>query len=77
MTKADKLKEKLTRGQIDANEGFLLLNQSGWKCERQKGSHQTWARGSETLTLAVHGKDLKRYQIKAIQKAVLNENEEE
>jgi predicted RNA binding protein YcfA (HicA-like mRNA interferase family) len=76
MSKADKLMEKLKRGKIDAYEATQLLKWTGWKCDRQKGSHQTWARGSETLTLAIHDKDLKKYQIKEIQKAVLNEKNE-
>ena len=77
MSKADKLREKLKHGKIDSREAANLLKQAGWAIDRQNGSHQIWARGKETFSLATHGKELKRYQIKAIQEAVFNEGEKE
>lgn len=73
MTKADKLLQKIKSGKFDARDGRQALKDAGWSLDRQKGSHETWARGDETLTLAAKGDDLKPYQIKDIKKAVLGE----
>jgi predicted RNA binding protein YcfA (HicA-like mRNA interferase family) len=70
MTKTDKLMEKLKRGSIDANELLTLLSKRGWSKVGGKGSHQVWSDGKKVLVLALHGKDLKRYQIKDAQEAL-------
>jgi predicted RNA binding protein YcfA (HicA-like mRNA interferase family) len=75
MSKADKLIEKLKRGTISADELITLLSKLGWVQDRVRGSHQVWAKENKTLVLALHGKDLKRYQIKEAQAALEVESE--
>ena len=70
MSKTDKLLEKLKRGSIDADDLLSLLRKLGWTHDRTAGSHQVWVKGDKTLVLALHGKSLKRYQIKEAQAAI-------
>lgn len=80
MTKRDKLRSKLSAGNIGAKELNTLLQQEGWMIDRCRGSHQVWIKGAETFVLATHSKDLKLYQIKEAQKLLLrkgNADEEE
>lgn len=70
MSKADKLKEKLANGTIDARELRTLLIKMGWYMVRQNGSHEQWTNDVNVLTLATHGNELKRYQIKQAQDAL-------
>ena len=65
MSKAEKLKEKLRNGNINAGELRTLMRQLGWELKRQKGSHEQWKSPSGSrLTLATHDKALKNYQIR-------------
>lgn len=75
MAKADKLKEKLRAGAIDARELRTLLGQCGWVLDRVRGSHEFWERGSATFVLATHSKDLKPYQIRQARSVILSEEE--
>ncbi len=61
MSKADKLIKKLQNGTISAKELRTLLGQTGWICERQKGSHEHWRKNGKVITLATHSKDIKIY----------------
>jgi predicted RNA binding protein YcfA (HicA-like mRNA interferase family) len=73
MSKTDKLLEKLKNGTIDGPESESLLKKLGWVLNRQKGSHQVWAKGNETLILIAGRRELKNYQIKDLQKALIEE----
>jgi predicted RNA binding protein YcfA (HicA-like mRNA interferase family) len=64
MSKADKLKEKLKNGSIDARELRKLLKQEGAKIRHTVGSHETWVLSDRRMTLATHKNDLLPYQIK-------------
>jgi predicted RNA binding protein YcfA (HicA-like mRNA interferase family) len=54
-----KLKLKLQRAKISAQELRTLLGHEGWSLERTRGSHEVWAKGRETFVLATHDKELK------------------
>lgn len=73
MSKTDKLLEKLKNGTISGPEAETLLGKLGWSLDRQNGSHQVWASGNQSLTLVAGRKDLKPYQIKALQKLLVKE----
>ena len=71
MTKAEKLRNKLINETISASEARTLLEQKGWILERTRGSHERWHKeNQQPLTIATHEKELPRYQIKQIKKAL-------
>jgi predicted RNA binding protein YcfA (HicA-like mRNA interferase family) len=74
MSKKAKLLAKLKSGSINAKELRTLLNQCGWLLDRTKGSHEAWVKGSDTMILATHDKELKRYQIKEAHKHLLGDD---
>lgn len=41
-------------------ELLKLLKSKGWTIDRIKGSHYVLINGSRTITLPVHGKDMKK-----------------
>lgn len=41
-------------------ELLRLLQKSGWKIDRINGSHCILVKGSQTVSLPVHGKDMKK-----------------
>lgn len=59
-------------GTIDGDELIALLGRLGWYPLRQKGSHQAWSNGTQMLTVVAGRKELKPYQIKDAQKALLS-----
>jgi predicted RNA binding protein YcfA (HicA-like mRNA interferase family) len=71
MSREAKLTSKLLSGAISARELRALLEIRGWRIDRTRGSHEFWVCGPRTFVLATHGKDLKRYQIKQAQQALL------
>jgi len=71
MSKTEKLLEKLRHGTIDGQETTTLLRKLGWVLDRQKGSHEVWAKGNQSLVLIAGRRDLKNYQVKDLQKALL------
>lgn len=76
MSKTDKLIAKLREGRIDGTELSTLLGRLGWILKRQKGSHQHWSNGEKILVMVAERVDLKPYQIKEAQSALLkNEGE--
>lgn len=77
MTKNEKLKDKLRRGGINANELRTLLKQEDWLLDRVKGSHEIWCKEADTFVLATHSKDLKSYQIKQARLVLLTENNDD
>ena len=64
MSKTEKLLEKLKRGSISAPELRTLLKKMGAELINIEGSHERYYLGARRFSLAVHGKDLKRYQVK-------------
>ena len=53
-------------------ELLSLLKKNGWKVDRVTGSHHILTRGDETLSLPVHGKDMKKgLEIAILKKAGL------
>jgi len=70
MGKTEKLLAKLANGTITADEARTLLGRLGWFLERSRGSHEVWAKGGKTMTIATHDKELKGYLIKQIQRAI-------
>lgn len=78
MSKTEKLKQKLRNGTISAAEARTLLKKYGYVERACDGSHEAWRKdGSPGVTIATHDKDLKRYQIKQIQKALGLEEKDE
>ena len=73
MTQTDKLLAKLKHGRISGAELVTLLGKLGWRLIRQKGSHQTWSNGARILIIIAERIDLKPYQVKEAQKALLGE----
>jgi predicted RNA binding protein YcfA (HicA-like mRNA interferase family) len=73
VSKTEKLLAKLKNGTIDGDELITLLGRLGWYPLRQVGSHQTWGNGVRSLTIIAGRIDLKHYQIKEAQKALLEE----
>ena len=73
VTQTDKLLAKLKDGRISGNELVALLGKLGWRLMRQKGSHQSWSNGERILIVIAERTDLKPYQIKEAQKALLGE----
>lgn len=71
MSKTEKLLEKLKNGTIDGREIATLLKKMGWTIDRQKGSHEVWILGAKTLVLVAGRVELKSYQIRDLQKALL------
>lgn len=54
---------------MTGKELLKLLKQNGWQVERINGSHHTLKKGSETLTVPVHGStDVKKGLLNAILK---------
>ncbi len=45
----------LRRGDMTGKELLKLLKQNGWQVERINGSHHTLKKGTETLTVPIHG----------------------
>ena len=71
MSKTDKLLEKLANGSISAAEARTLLGRLGWALAKSSGgSHEQWKKNGKVLTIATHTKELKRYQISQIAKAL-------
>ncbi len=53
-------------------ELLSLLKKNGWKVDRITGSHHILIKGDETLSLPVHGKDMKKgLEIAILKKAGL------
>lgn len=77
MAKNDKLKSKLKDGSISGRDLRTLLQQEGWALERNRGSHEVWARIAQTFVLATHSKELKPYQIREARRLLLGGEEEE
>lgn len=75
MEKSAKLKTKLANRSVTARELRALLLLEGWLLERTRGSHEFWVNGPKTFVLAVHGKDLKLYQIKQASQLLLTEED--
>jgi predicted RNA binding protein YcfA (HicA-like mRNA interferase family) len=73
VSKTEKVLTKLKNGAIDGGELLTLLGRLGWYPLRQVGSHQTWSNGVKSLTVIAGRIDLKHYQIKEAQKALLLE----
>ena len=73
MTQTDKLLKKLKEGRISGSELSTLLSKLGWSMKRQCGSHQTWSDGDLILIVIAERKDLKAYQIKDAQRALIKE----
>jgi hypothetical protein len=71
MSKTEKLIAKLKSGNIDAIELRSLLKKLNWSLDHSTGSHEVWFKDGARFVLATHGKDLKLYQIKQAQKALL------
>ena len=73
VSKTEKLIAKLQQGTIDGSELVTLLGRLGWYPLRQTGSHQTWSNGIKLLTIIAGRVDLRHYQIKEAQKALITE----
>ena len=41
-------------------ELLRLLQRSGWKIDRINGSHYILIKGNQTISLPIHGKDMKK-----------------
>lgn len=76
MTKAEKLKDKLKKGTINAKDLRTLLTQEGWTLDHSTGSHEVWHKDGGRFILAAHSKDLKIYQIKQAKTLILGEKDE-
>lgn len=80
MSKADKIFEKLTSGQGDANFSFdeirTLLTRLGYTARSTKGSHIIFQReGGSFLNLQLgHGGKAKSYQVRRVRDELKNRN---
>lgn len=76
MTKIDKLKEKLLRKPhgIKFNEVRTILEHSGFKNTRTKGSHFFFTDGVKRIVIPTHNNKVKRVYIEEIIK-ILNMEE--
>lgn len=73
MSQTAKLLQKLKHSRITGAELVTFLSKLGWSQIRQKESHQTWSNGERILIVIAERMDLKPYQIKEAQKAILGE----
>ncbi|MBI2606541.1 MAG: type II toxin-antitoxin system HicA family toxin [Deltaproteobacteria bacterium] len=71
MSRTAKLIVKLRSGRLTGAELVTLLGKLGWRQMRQSGSHQTWSNGERILIVIAGRMNLKPYQIKEAQKALL------
>jgi predicted RNA binding protein YcfA (HicA-like mRNA interferase family) len=65
--------QKLKDGTIDFRDMTNLLKRLGWELRGQKGSHQSWKKGSMRYTLTVN---FPKYQLKEIRELILGDIDE-
>lgn len=72
MSKVEKLLAKILSGESDNSitfaEAVKALEYAGFKLARVRGSHHLFKRGSDRLTIPVHGQTIKPVYVKQLRK---------